>query len=289
MTGDSKLIDIPVLKAWNRIFELIACVAANPYNRDELRDAVLKLYEGKSEKSVFRGMAIPTLRRLGLIVGFEQFIRLGANGMLIYEAWKISEQWGKYALGTMVYEIDTDEIGCQKELARKPQWKQKDFIEFFLLKINAPNQRSARERLMDWIGLLKYCDLISSTNGIISLNDQMIKRILVYSDYRKKARSFKKLFITSYQQLVARTRGMQSHPIENLRELMALTMLSKHKQILTERQFDALLAEFPKTTPEYLISFGRPMAADEKLFFYNGKYYQTISIRFFSPVGGKNV
>ena len=281
VTAQTDLIDLPVLKAQNKIFELVECVGSNPYNRDKLRDAIVALYNGKAEKSVFRGMAIPTLRRLGLIIGFGELIRLSANGKLIFEALKLSRQHAKRALGTIVYEIDTLEIGFIDKLSNKQNWPHAKLIDFFIPKVNAPNPRSARERIKDWVGLLGYCDLFIARNDEILLDRKMIQQIAGDADYKKKSRPFKNLLIPAYNQLVKRTRGMQSHPIEDLRAEMAMKMLIQHKQILTEKQFDELLVQFPKTTSDYLISFGRSMGADEKLFLLNGKYFQTISIRFF--------
>jgi hypothetical protein len=282
VTETPRPIDIPVLKAWNRIFELVACVADNPYNRDRLRDAILELYPGRTEKSVFRGMAIPTLRRLGLIVGFADLIRLSANGKLVNAAHKMSVQLGKRALGTIVYEIDRAEFGFLQEIANDQQWKAAHIVEHFLPKVSAPSQASARERVTDWLGLLGYCDLVTEQAHIISLNHQMAKQVSKDASPNEKSRLFEKLLIPAYTRLVNDSKGMQSHPIEDLRAKVALTILAEHKQILTEKQFDELLVQFPKTGSSYLISFGRPMGADEKLLRFDGKYYQTISIRFFN-------
>ena len=280
MIVNSALVEIPVLKAWNRIFELVARVAENPYNRDGLRDSILDLFHNKTEKSVLRGMAIPTLRRLGLIIGFQRLIRLSANGKLVHEARKMTLALGTRALGTIVYEMDA-EIGFLGMLEHEHEIPLKSFIEFWTPRVNAPNAVRARERIRDWLGLLGYCDLIIETRATLSLNREQIKFAAEDADYKKKNSLFKKLLFLSYKKLVQREKGKQSHPIEDLRAEMALTILSEHKQILTEKQFDELLARFPKTSPDYLVSFGRPMGADEKLFHYDGKYYQTIAIRSF--------
>ena len=282
VTATAQPIDIPVLKAWNRIFELVAGVADNPYNRAKLRDAILELYPGRTEKSVFRGMAIPTLRRLGLIVGFADLIRLSANGKLVNAAHRKSEQLGKRALGTIVYEIDQAEPGFLQQITNDQQWTAAHIVEHFLTQVSAPNQASARERIRDWLGLLSYCDLVTERAHTISLNHQMVKQVSKDANPNEKSRLFEKLLIPSYTRLVERSKGVQSHPIEDLRAEVALAILAKHKHILTEEQFDELLMQFPKTGSGYLISFGRPMGADEKLFHFDGKYYQTISIRFFN-------
>ena len=88
-------IELPVLKAWKRIFELLECICCHEYDREGFQDAVLRLYGGeKSSKSVFRGMAIPTLRNLGLIVGFGDVIHASANGLLTVLAYERSKTDG---------------------------------------------------------------------------------------------------------------------------------------------------------------------------------------------------
>ena len=72
--------------------------------------------------------------------------------------------------------------------------------------------------------------------------------------------------------------------IADLRERVAMKLLDNEKEILTENQFDDRLREIPLATNEYIISLGRSMGAEEKLFSYKGKYYRTLSIEF---AGGK--
>lgn len=278
---ESHLIDVPVLKAWNRIFELVDCFGRYPYNRDQLQDAILALYPGKTEKSVFRGMAIPTLRRLGLIVGFDDLIRLSANGKLVNKASTVSNEFGKRALGTIVYEIDRDELGVLRTLADRIAWLEGEIIEILLPYVSAPSEASKKERIRDWLGLLGYCGITTKSVKGIAINRRVEKILEADADFKRKSVLFKKLLLTSYKRLVARSRGMQFHPIEDLRSEVASTILARYKKILTEKQFDELLRRFPKTSPHHLISFGRSMGADEKLFTMDGKYYQTISIQFF--------
>lgn len=281
MTENINLINIPVLKAWENIFGLIDCFGKNPYNRDKLRESVLSLYEGKTEKSVFRGMAIPTLRRLGLIIGFEQLIRLSANGKLVFNACTKSLSLAKRVLGTIVFEIDSSEIGFLEDTRNKKEIYSANLIEEWIPKVNAPTAGRARERIKDWVGLLKHCGLLIEKKDLVSINHSLLKQVAQDSNSLKKKKLFKELLFISYQGLVSHAKGIRSHGIDDLRAEVALNLLNKYDVVLTDKQFDELLLRFPKTTSKYLISFGRPMGADEKLFLYDGKYYQTISIRFF--------
>jgi len=83
---------IPLIKE-NRIAMLIKsmdCIDRHAFYREAQRECILSLYPDKSEKSVFRGMVIPSLRHLGFMVGYDDLIRLSANGKLLLE----SEQQG---------------------------------------------------------------------------------------------------------------------------------------------------------------------------------------------------
>jgi hypothetical protein len=224
-------------------------------------------------------MAIPTLRRLGLIVGFDDLIRISANGKIILEGWKLSERLGKRALGAIVYEFDVAGIDLVLLLKRHSLISEEDILKAFLPKVKAPNESGKKERVKDWLNLLAYCGLAKKDENYWSINLTMLKTTMSDIDARKKRSLFSKCLYPSYQQLVDASKGMQSQPIEDLRIEVAFIILNRHKKILTEKQFDELLSAYPKTRSNYRISFGRSMGADEKLFLFNGSYYQTISIQ----------
>ena len=60
--------EMPLIKEFRiaRILACLNCFACHPFDRNKQRECILSLYPGKTEKSVFRGMVIPSLRRLGL-------------------------------------------------------------------------------------------------------------------------------------------------------------------------------------------------------------------------------
>ena len=75
-------------------------------------------------------------------------------------------------------------------------------------------------------------------------------------------------------------KGIRTVEMEELRRGIAIRMFEKHNMVFTESQFDILLSELPKSSVDYVITFGRSMGADEKLLYFQGKYYQSIFIRF---------
>ena len=96
-----------------------------------------------------------------------------------------------------------------------------------------------------------------------------------------KKQNFKTYLFAAYKKIVGNDQNrIGTVEIEDLRREVALTMFQKHNAILTEMQFDRLLSELSKTGDDYVITLGRSMGADEKLYHYQGKYYQSIFIRF---------
>lgn len=280
--------EIPVLKAWNRIFDLLDCAGDNEYNRDGFRDAVMNLYSpDKSEKSVFRGMAIPTLRRLGLIVGYEDVIRLSANGALVRQAHREREEEGLRALRAILYEIDSFEgpdffIKLMISPTRKT-----DFVESVLKTESFVDRQgktlkgsSLRERVSDWLGFLLFSRLICDNDGYLLVNEVVVDQVQQDTEASLKKTLFEEKLFIVYNEVVQANYGVATVDIEEVRRAMASNIYAIERIILTERQFDELLRQFPKTANEYTVAFGRSMGAEEKLFKLGNNYYQTMHIRF---------
>lgn len=286
-------VDLPVLKAWQRIFDLLECVHDYPYDREGFQQAVLRLYGNeKSSKSVFRGMAIPTLRNLGLILGYGSDIRASANGSLLYIARKASEDEGMRALRAILVELD-ENIGVLPYLSKKSTLVFDEFLEYWLGKVSTAairkstnpkaQERAAHERLLDWIKFLTFAEVLYKEHENIRIDEMHFEQSKKDLDITvpEKKDTFSSLLIASYKKIVNREQeGVGTVEIEDLRRELAITTFQNNKLILTENQFDKLLSEQPKTTTDYVITLGRSMGADEKLYYYQGKYYQTIFVRF---------
>jgi hypothetical protein len=284
---------LPVLKAWERIFELLECIKNHPYDRDGFQEAVLKLYESKSPKSVFRGMAVPTLRRLGFIVGYADVIRISANGALVHTARQESKSEGLRALRAVLLEMD-DEIELLSYLENKPAVPIQVLIDDWTPKIDIPDSRvvgkpeardrAARERLGDWIDFLTFAELLYKEQNVVRVDAGCLTQARndIAPHTPEKREGFEKNFIQAYKEIVLGQSGIRTVEIERLREELAIRVYSQSRLLITEKQFDALLKEYQKTSDRYTITFGRSMGADEKLFFFQNKYYQTVSIRFYS-------
>jgi hypothetical protein len=284
---------LPVLKAWKRIFELLECINDHPYNRDGFQEAVLKLYADKSSKSVFRGMAIPTLRRLGFIVGYADVIRISANGALVHTARQESKSEGLRALRAVLLEMD-DEIGLLSYLENKPAVPIQDLIDDWTPRVYISDSRvahkpearnrAARERLLDWVNFLTFAELLYSSGQNVRVDAGCLTRTRndIDANTSEKRESFSQNLFKAYRKIVVEQSGIKTVEIERLRKELAIRIYGQSHLLITEKQFDVLLKEYPKASDEYTIAFGRSMGADEKLFFFQGKHYQTMSIRFYN-------
>lgn len=272
---------MPVLKAsCHKIFALLRCVHDHPFDRDGLREAVLDLYPGRDEKSVFRGMVIPTLRRLGLIIGYEQSIRLSANGTLIVIALDNSESQGLRVLQVVLLEIDQATARFTEELEQIGPIAVEQFQDTQAPKIEAPSRNQSLERVRDWIAYLSYAGLVCIQDHHLQVISNNLWQAQADLEVTGKHHFFKYYLFDGYRELVQRQSGVRSIDIEELREKVAVSVYKEKSATITKNQFDILLMRMTHIANEYTITFGRSMGPEENLFILGDKYYQTISIRF---------
>jgi hypothetical protein len=278
---------IPLIKEY-RVDKLKNClkyIDTYSFNRDKQKEFILSLYPDKKdkdpehkEKSVFRGMVIPSLRHLGLIVGYGDLLRTSANGKLIIESELTSKNLHQRVLRAVIYEIDQNIFQFIDVLRENDSINIRNFLQ--LMNINAPSEKQKKERISHWFSILKEVKLINYNAKNIILNEHKYNQILSDVDVDNKSmEDFKKYLFKAYFELSKKTAGIID--IADLRENVALKLLRENKIILTENQFDEMLRKIPFATDDYIISFGRPMGAEEKLFERNGNYFRTLSIKFF--------
>lgn len=271
---------IPMIKE-NRIEKIVdclQCIDKYAYNREKFRDCVLQLYPGKSEKSVFRGMVIPTLRHLGLILGYADFIRVSANGKLILKSKEFGEEEFKRVLRASFLEIDNQLFNFISELEKMSVYRVSEdtFLENIVEKIEGVSIKQKIERIKRWLKVLEQCDFVKTNKNLSILFENLTKG---KSDLNseKKEKNFKEYLFKSYSFLAPYSAGIVD--IADLRAEVALQIYLEKREILTEIQFDNLLRKLPIVTDEYIISLGQPMGAEEKLFKYGENYYRTMSIK----------
>jgi len=225
-------------------------------------------------------MVIPTLRRLGLIVGYEHSIRLSANGLLITTALDNSQSEGQRALRDILLEIDETTGHLLEELEEEGRTSAKQFQETLAIKVEAPSQKQSLERVRDWIAYLGYAGLVRSQDDCLEVDPNNLRWARTDLDTTLKNDFFRGFLLNVYRELVQRQPGIRSISIEDVRQEVAISAYRVKSAIITENQFDILLRGLPHITAEYVITFGRSMGPEEKLFVLEDKYYETISIRF---------
>lgn len=272
----NKLRQIPLIKEYriDKLKQSLHCINESPFDRDRQKDCIMKLYEGKSEKSVFRGMVIPSLRALGLIIGYSGAIRLSANARIIYESQK-EYTLHERVLRAIILRIDQDLFGFLHVLQRYGKLAKQDFINIVDSEIEAKNERQKRERILHWLSMLQQAGLVERKDDI-GIQEENYRIAVSDANSRKKDKSkMEKYLVNSYLEL--RKQSGEVVDIADLRESVALRFLDDGV-ILTEDQFDDLLSELPFATEKYIISFGSSMGAG-KLFEHEGRYYRTLVIR----------
>lgn len=276
---------VPLIKE-NIIAMLIKsmdCIDEHAFNRETQRECILNLYPNKSEKSVFRGMVIPSLRHLGFIVGYSNLIRLSANGKLLLESSQRETKEFDTVSRPIFLEIDMDKFKFIEEIKnltlKNNKFTQDYFLDVISKKIEAFSQKQKEERIKRWLKILAQCGLIKKEKNTIRLLYQNLEQAEKNLDWRAKSPMFKKFLFEGYSFLFNKTAGVVD--IVDLREYVTLSLYRKKGGVLTESQFDELLRSLPMVTDDCVISLGHPMGAEEKLFLYRGEYYRTLSITFF--------
>ena len=269
---------LPLIKE-NRIGKIKAslkCMAAHPFDRKKQRDCIMGLYPRKTEKSVFRGMVIPSLRHLGFIIGHGGGLRVSANGRIIIDSENIGDNLHRRSLRAVMYEVDKTKFGFIDILVEKTPIMLASFLEKVAPTLDTRNSR-IRERVVSWLAILEQVELISRIETKLDLNKSNRKQAVHDLDISNmNAEKFRLLLFDEYFRLGKKTAGIVD--ITDLRASIASIMLVKEQKIVTEGVFDNLLRSIPFATEGHLISLGRPMGAEEKLFEYKGNYYRTISI-----------
>lgn len=285
----SRKDSVPLIKEYriSHIFNCLKCIYEYPFNRVKQKECIMKLYPGKSEQSVFRGMVIPSLRALGFILGFNDFIKISANGKLILESKKKSNTLFYKTLRVIFYEIDQEYFKVLDIFHRISDISKEELFNNFENNIESGSLKQKKERFNHWLSILIEIKLLNNNNNnIIYLLKENFSQSLYDSDSRNKELiKFKNTLLKSYLELSPKSAGIVD--IVNLREDVS-TYYLKEQIILSEKQFDELLSRLPFiSSNEYIISLGSPIGSG-KLFEYENKKYRTLTIRILGKKHGKS-
>ena len=272
---------LPLIKE-NRVDKIKAalkCMDTHPFDRKKQRDCILELYPGKTEKSVFRGMVVPSLRHLGFIIGHGGGLRVSANARIIIDSENIRDDLHRRTLRAVICEVDNTKFEFIDILGDETPIMLTNFIEKMTPTLDSINDSRIRERVVSWLAILEQVELISNTGTKLNLNESNRKQTANDLDISNmNAEQFRLLLFDEYLKLGRNSAGIVD--ITDLRSSIASIILTKEHKIVTEGMFDNLLRSIPFATESYLISLGRPMGAEEKLFRYKSNHYRTISIQY---------
>jgi predicted transcriptional regulator len=277
---------VPLLKEhrMDKIETCIECIDKYAFNRSKQRDCILNLYpdKGKSlehgDKSIFRGMVLPSLRYLGLTLGRGQSIRASANGKLIIKSKCVDEGLHNRVLRAVIYEVDKYRFQFIDVLKKFLLLNPEDFVNELCSRIAGPSKKQKRERILRWLSLLEQVQLINHSSQRISVNHENLVQALNDTDVNlKELMTWQKHFFETYFESSRGSAGIVG--ITELRERVSIRLLEEHNIILTEKQFDEMLTRVLSETEEYIVSLGKPMGARDKLFEYKDNYFRTIFIR----------
>ncbi len=268
---------IPLIKETRltKIQASLRCIASHPFDRNQQRECVMELYPGKNEKSVFRGMIIPSLRHLGLIVGYAGGLRVSANGRIIIDSENLEPVLHYNCLRAVIYEIDKAKFGLI-DLMSNTAISLADLTQNLASSVSEPDTRT-RERIVSWLSVLQQVEMLETIEPKILVNEVNRKKAAQDLDIASlDSEEFRMTLFEEYAKLATNSAGIVD--ITDLRVSVASVSLNEKLELITENMFDNMLRSIPFATDHYLISFGRSMGAEEKLFRYEEAHYRTITI-----------
>lgn len=278
-------MDVPLIKETDLdlLLETLACFEEHPLDRERQRDCVLSHYNVKQgqdlafrDKSVFRGMVIPSLRYLGLIVGDGDYLRASSNGHLALTANRHSPTTRQQVIATLLYEIDGQSFHFLNFISSRRDTVDAAKKALTLECSSGPNLAQKRERVLSWLALLWQANLVVDTGGFLllsSLSREVQDNLVV--DNNDVETWFKTGLFRAYDE--AREANGVCDIVE-LRTSLAENELLGHARIVTRNRFDQLMQRFHFEGQGYILSFGSPISGGQELLEYRGQFYKTLII-----------
>lgn len=278
---------IPLIKEYRTSFltNSLKCFELHKFDRGEQRTCVLNLYDvsGRNEahfdKSIFRGMVIPSLRYLGLIYGEGDSIKVSANGKILVDSETAGTIIQGRALRAVVYELDQKIFGSFLGLIKKLQNPSRLlFLKTISKNLDQPAGAAMRERVGKWLSILEEVKLIRIERKILMLRQEFVNELnedLSVSNVSME--KFSRIMLSAYRELSKNDIGIIK--IEELRKKVCSDYLHVGI-IMTETKFDKMIVSMPLETDEYIFSLGMPMGAQEKLLQFNDRFYDTLHVKF---------
>ena len=277
-----KRLELPVLKMPEKyIWQAISILYRFGGNREELRIHVLSMFNSDNEKSVFRGMYVPTMRSLGLTLGFGQEIYCSSNGRLLYEAYSKGPNEGARVLGKLLIEIDEANYGIIDFLKDNSPVDRKVIVEFIRsedlsLGLIPLSDAIVTERVRRFMKYFTESRVVEAQDSHYILSKVEYQRAKADTGVISTSEFWDILF-SCYNSTKEKKAGFPSVPVHDLRNEVSKQLYEKGIA-LTEKEFDSLVAQVSRTQSQYLIKFSRPMWESEKLLRIGDEVYSGIAI-----------
>lgn len=252
------------------------------FDREKQRACVLENYNIQLrndlphwDKSVFRGMVIPSLKYLGLLYGSKDELIPTANGKILLEANNCNKN--EEVLRAIIFDLDKNVFKFLETLKHKRLSKE----EFFFIvsqKSEYEKKKPLIERINKWLSILAQVKLIVISSLVECVDDNIsnVEKITDLNNFDISV--FNEILLSAYKELARGNAGIIK--IEDLRRNVLLKYLFNQKSILISSTFDKLFTSMNLINETYLISLGKPRGAKERLLFYKNNYYNTIHIKF---------
>lgn len=261
-------------------------------DRDHQRSCVLGAYAAESgqhwedlseeqrahmDKSIFRGMVIPTLRYLGFVIGDGDFLHLSSNGMLAAAADSCATELKQRALASLVYEVDQLQFQYLPLIEQQPGPQKSLELRLSEVLTAGPSERQRRERTRHWLRLLNDARLVDNDSGVLKASALACLVPHLLEVRQEDTDWFLPALLSSYGQVVDAT-GSRSCSIVDIRSRLSTDQLRNHSRVVTRQRFDRLMQLVPFEGKHYMLSFGSPIGWGEDLIEYKNKQYSTLII-----------
>ena len=264
------------------ILPIIEIIQKNEGNIEAIKDKIHSYLSNVSEKgkiterNAVYALAFPTLKRLNLLVGKGEQIRLSVDGRMLF---RVYETKGIDAfnrkLAYIIFRADkesADVLGAIKD-SRKEHLSKREIASKLIEK--SIETSVADDRLTKWLRILKYVRFIDKVDNLYTFNDYQLSAVKRESAKVPLDVFFNKL-LQAHHKLTRERGGNPFIPIPEIEREVCSQFVDEG---FTTFDFRRHLSELKgKTIDGYTVVFSRPGSRESKGLRIKGEYYYYIAI-----------
>lgn len=269
------------------ILDFLRCVDQNKGKIPEMKNCIHNYLERLTNKkrnirSDVYGIALPSLRKLKLIVGRGKLLQLNSNGLLLLTSFSSGGKIEfEFQFGYILYQLDKKNgriIDCLLEETEKEEEKNITYQQLVTNLLHKKVETSKEdERLKKWLAYLEYVNIIQINGDSIRLNQTLI------ATYRSNKRFpplniFEDFFFAEYKKL-ENNEGIYV-PIYQLIMNVCFKLITEGYPFTTfdcERGLEYLLKRYSSLEKKKII-LSEPGKREEEGIYVGNSYYYYISI-----------